>query len=191
MWCEQLGARRRDTHSSCDTASLAHTLCKKWTTLHTQTHTLACIKGNTVDVGVKLYQPSLLSMHVKLYSAISCSIVAPPSSPLRNMVEIAEDSSTFWLCLRLIPGVSGCCQYFVLVYSDPRWPNDMLAKYFLNMLAVVPWAHGLALQKSTTLAVSFTWSALDSAAGKVFTSLSISAGLRCRICKSTTVKWLD
>ena len=118
MWCEQLGARRRDTHSSCDTASLAHTLCKKWTTLHTQTHTLACIKGNTVDVDVKLYQPSLLSMHVKLYSAICCSIFAPPSSPLRNMVEIAEDSSTLWLCLRLIPGVSGCTSCWFILTLD-------------------------------------------------------------------------
>jgi len=117
---------------------LLHTHSAKHGPHFTPRHTLACIKGNSVDVDVKLYQPSLLSMHVKLYSAISCSIVAPPSSPLRNMVEITEDSSTFWLCLRLIPGVSGCCQYFVLVYSDPRWPNDMLAKYFLNMLAVVP-----------------------------------------------------
>jgi len=187
QWISSFGGGTRPTCTVSVIVQLLHThSAKHGPPVHTQTHThitrsiLACIKWGTVDLGVRSYQPSVLSMHVKPYSTITCSIVAPPS-PLWNMVEIAEGASTFQLCLRLIPGISCCCQYLVSVYSDPKWPNDMLAKCSLSMLATRSWARGSVLQKSTTLAVSFARTALDSAAGKVLTSISISAGLRCRM----------
>jgi len=195
MSCERLGARRwgiSQTHWCCASAYLQNN-ASRFTLRHThslhKTVDSGMQQAGAEELGGTWYQPSLLFTHVASYNNMTWSILAPPRSPLRNMAEITAGASTFWLCLGLTPSISGCCQYFVSVYSVPRLTKDMLLKCALNILTTPPCTRGLALQKSTTLAVSFARSILDSVVGNVLTFVSIAAMLRRRIISKANLFW--